>query len=61
MTGQTQIGTAKADASGAWSVATSQLSGGTHNFTARATDTAGNTGFCFVCVVGERMGRPRRP
>jgi hypothetical protein len=41
--GTTQIGTAKANASGAWSVATSQLPGGTHNFTAKATDAAGNT------------------
>jgi hypothetical protein len=41
--GTTEIGTAKANASGAWSVATSQLPGGTHNFTARATDAAGNT------------------
>ena len=44
--GTTQIGTAKANASGAWSVATSQLSGGTHDFTASATDTAGNTRVC---------------
>ena len=40
--GATEIGTAKANANGAWSVATSQLSGGTHNFTAKATDAAGN-------------------
>lgn len=41
--GTTQIGTAKATTSGAWSVATAQLPTGTHNFTARATDAAGNT------------------
>jgi hypothetical protein len=41
--GTTQIGTAKANASGAWSVATTKLSGGSHNFTARAADAAGNT------------------
>jgi hypothetical protein len=41
--GTTQIGTATANASGSWSVATSELSGGTHNFTATATDAAGNT------------------
>lgn len=41
--GTTQIGTAKANTSGAWSISTAQLSTGTHNFTAKATDTAGNT------------------
>ena len=39
----TQIGTAAANASGAWSLATTQLSSGAHNFTATATDAAGNT------------------
>ena len=41
--GATQIGTARANASGAWSIETSQLAAGTHNFTATATDAAGNT------------------
>jgi hypothetical protein len=41
--GTTQIGTAKANTSGAWSLATAALSTGTHNFTAMATDAAGNT------------------
>ena len=41
--GEAQIGTAKASAIGAWSVATSQLSTGTHNLSAKATDAAGNT------------------
>ena len=41
--GSTQIGTAIANASGAWSIATSNLAAGTHNFTAKATDVAGNT------------------
>jgi hypothetical protein len=40
--GGSQIGTATADASGAWSVATDQLSSGTHDFTAKAADAAGN-------------------
>ena len=40
--GTTPIGTAKANASGAWSVATAQLSEGAHSFTARTTDVAGN-------------------
>jgi hypothetical protein len=41
--GGSQIGTATANARGAWSVTTAQLSNGTHNFTAPATDLAGNT------------------
>ncbi len=41
--GTTGIGAATANASGAWSFATVQLSNSTHNFTARATDVAGNT------------------
>jgi hypothetical protein len=41
--GKTEIGTAKVSASGAWSFQTAQLSDGTHNFSARDTDTAGNT------------------
>jgi Bacterial Ig-like domain len=42
--GATQIGTTRANSSGAWSIETSQLAAGTHNFTATATDPAGNTG-----------------
>ncbi|WP_245283509.1 Ig-like domain-containing protein [Bradyrhizobium sp. URHD0069] len=42
--GTTQIGTAKTGANGAWSLATAELSTGAHNFTATATDAAGNTG-----------------
>ncbi len=41
--GTTQLGTATADGSGAWSFTTGQLSSGDHAFTATATDAAGNT------------------
>lgn len=41
--GTTNVGAATANASGAWRFATVQLSNATHNFTARATDAAGNT------------------
>ena len=41
--GTTQIGTASANTSGAWNLTTAKLSTGTHNFTATATDAAGNT------------------
>jgi hypothetical protein len=41
--GSMQIGTAIANASGAWSIVTSELVTGTHNFTAKATNVVGNT------------------
>ena len=40
--GATLLGTATANASGAWSSATATLADGAHAFTAKATDTAGN-------------------
>ena len=40
--GTTVIGTAKANAAGAWSLTTAQLAGGAHAFAAMATDAAGN-------------------
>jgi hypothetical protein len=41
--GATQIGTAKANAGGAWRFTTPELSNANHYLTARATDAAGNT------------------
>ena len=41
--GTTQIGTATANASGAWTYTTAALPNGNHAFTATATDAAGNT------------------
>jgi hypothetical protein len=41
--GTLSLGTTQADASGAWSRALSNISGGSHTYTARATDAAGNT------------------
>ncbi|MGE4257690.1 MAG: Ig-like domain-containing protein [Xanthobacteraceae bacterium] len=41
--GTTLIGTATADANGAWSLDAVNLADGTHNFTTTVTDTAGNT------------------
>jgi len=40
--GTTQVGTATVDGSGNWSFATSTLANGTHGFTGRAVDAAGN-------------------
>ena len=40
--GATQLGTARADANGAWSFATATLTNGTHSFTATDSDFSGN-------------------
>jgi parallel beta-helix repeat protein len=42
--GATLLGSANANGSGAWSYTTGPLADGSHNLTATATDTAGNTG-----------------
>ena len=42
--GAKQLGTATANASGAWSYTTGTLASASHSFTATATDAAGNTG-----------------
>jgi hypothetical protein len=42
--GTKTVGTATADATGAWSVTASNLADGAHNFTTTVTDGAGNTG-----------------
>ncbi len=42
--GATLLGSATANGSGVWSFATAALADGGHNFTATATDAAGNTG-----------------
>ena len=47
----TQIGTATANSSGAWSLATGALTTGNHSLTAKATDAAGNTGAASAAVV----------
>jgi large repetitive protein len=60
--GTTQVGTVKADASGAWSVTVSSLSVGTHSLTAKAVDVAGNTSAASaavsVAVQGPAPGAP---
>ena len=49
--GTTKVGTATANASGAWTYTTAPLSLGSHNFTATATDVAGNTGVASSATV----------
>jgi len=49
--GANQIGTATANSSGAWTFATPQLANGSHSFTARAMDAAGNTGAASAALA----------
>jgi beta-glucanase (GH16 family) len=49
--GTTQIGTATANGSGVWSFATDALTTGSHSFTAKAMDAAGNTGAASAAAV----------
>ena len=48
--GVVQLGTATANGSGAWSFTTAALSNGTHGFTAKASDVAGNTSLASQSV-----------
>ncbi|WP_027169828.1 Ig-like domain-containing protein [Mesorhizobium sp. WSM3224] len=63
--GTTKIGTATADANGAWSYSTKALSVRSHSFTATATDVAGNTGTASsaaaVTVSGSTPTQPPSP
>ncbi|MFO1059519.1 MAG: Ig-like domain-containing protein [Dongiaceae bacterium] len=57
----TLLGTALADAGGAWSFATGTLADGDHGFAARATDAAGNQGGAsatLTVTVDTTMGPP---
>ncbi len=49
--GATQIGTATANASGAWSYTTAALADGAHNLTAKATDASGQTGAASAALA----------
>jgi large repetitive protein len=49
--GATQVGSASADGSGAWSITTSTLADGDHVITAVATDAAGNAGPASVAAT----------
>lgn len=49
--GLTQVGTAKANSSGVWTFTTGTLADGNHNFTAQATDVAGNTGVASAALA----------
>ena len=59
--GTTQIGTATANGSGAWSYATANLTTGSHSFTAKAMDAAGNTGTASAAAVVNIRGADPGP
>jgi large repetitive protein len=62
--GTTSRGTAQANASGVWSITSSQLAEGAHQLTAKATDAAGNTsaasGALSVKIDTAKPGAPTR-
>jgi hypothetical protein len=58
--GPTEIGTAKANASGVWSFTATELSNAVHNFTATATDAVGNVSLASPLLkvkVGTSTGK----
>ena len=58
--GQTKLGATTANASGAWSYVTSTLASGAHDFTATASDAAGNTS-ATSNSVDPTIGQPQAP
>jgi hypothetical protein len=48
--GTTQVGTVTANSSGAWSFTTAALTNGSHSFTAKAMDAAGNIGVASAAL-----------
>lgn len=63
--GTVQIGTASANANGAWTFTTSNLATGNHSFTAKAMDAAGNTGngsaAVSVSIAPSTSSKPTAP
>jgi parallel beta-helix repeat protein len=49
--GTTQVGTATANASGAWTLTTGNLASGSHSFTSKATDAAGNVSVASAALA----------
>src|SRR5262249_42050276 len=59
--GATLLGSAVANASGAWSFTTGTLSNAAHSFTATATDAAGNTGVASSVLEVTVVAPPGAP
>jgi large repetitive protein len=59
--GSTQVGTATADASGAWSVTTSTLANGGHSLTATATNSAGTSSASTALSITVDTAAPSAP
>ncbi|MCU1340553.1 MAG: hypothetical protein JWO19_6134, partial [Bryobacterales bacterium] len=59
--GNTQVGTATANSSGAWSLTTGTLASGGRSFTAKATDAAGNTGLASAALAVTIPSAPTAP
>lgn len=59
--GSTQIGTATANNSGAWTFTSGALASGNHSLTSKATDAAGNTGAASKAVTVNIPSTPTTP
>ena len=59
--GTIQVGTATANSSGAWSLTTGTLASGSHSFTAKATDAAGNTSLASAALAATIPSAPTAP
>ena len=59
--GATQVGTATANSSGAWSLTTGTLTSGGHSFTTKATDAAGNTSLASAALAVTIPSAPSAP
>ena len=59
--GATLLGSAVANASGAWTYTTAALANGAHSLTATATDAAGNTGVASAALAVTVMAPPGAP
>ena len=59
--GTTPVGTATANSAGAWSLTTGTLTSGSHSFTTKATDAAGNTGLASAALAVTIPSAPTAP
>ncbi|WP_245331925.1 Ig-like domain-containing protein, partial [Bradyrhizobium sp. NAS80.1] len=59
--GTSQVGTTTANSSGAWTLTTGSLASGSHGFTAKATDVAGNTSVASAALAVTIPSTPVAP
>jgi hypothetical protein len=59
--GTAQVGTATANSTGTWSMTTGTLASGSHSFTAKASDAAGNIGLASAALAVTLSSTPNTP